>query len=72
MRHIRRFLKDELGQDLVEFSLLLAFVMFSVAGFGGGFELTMTGVSNTMNATFAEASSATHWGQTEHYGGTIR
>jgi Flp pilus assembly pilin Flp len=69
---MRRFLKDELGQDLVEFSLLLAFVMFSVAGFGGGFELTMQGVSNTLNASFADASAATHWTQVDHYGGTIR
>jgi Flp pilus assembly pilin Flp len=69
---MRRFLKDEQGQDLVEFSLLLAFVMFTVVGFGGGFQLSFVSVAGTLNSTLAAAGAAIRLGKTEHFGNAIR
>lgn len=66
------FLEDEQGQDLVEFALLLAFALFGVIAFGGGFQFSIKGVSSSMNTTLAAADAATQWARTAHFGGTTR
>ena len=56
--NIRRFLKDEQGQDLVEFSLLVAFVMFTVVGIAAGYQMAIAGVTATTNSNLAAAAAA--------------
>jgi len=53
-------LKDEQGQDLVEYSLLLAFVMFAVVGLASGFQSSIAGVAGITNSHLAVATAATH------------
>jgi len=69
---MRRFLRDDQGQDLLEFSLLLALVMFAVIGFGGGFQQSLAGVTGAMKSTLAAASDATHWAKMRHFGSSAR
>ena len=57
---MRRLLKDEQGQDLVEYSLLLAFVMFTVTGLITGYEIYIAGVASITNQNLAAAAAAIH------------
>jgi len=54
---MRRILKDEQGQDLVEYSLLLAFVMFTVAGLITSYDLYIAGVAGITNQNLAAAAA---------------
>jgi len=69
---MRRFFRDEQGQAVVEFSLLLAFAVLAVIGFGSGFQLSTAGVTSSMHSTLAAASDATHLAKTRHFGSAIR
>jgi Flp pilus assembly pilin Flp len=55
---MRRLLQNEQGQDLVEYSLLLAFVMFTVTGLALGFQYSIAGVVGTTKANLAAATAA--------------
>jgi Flp pilus assembly pilin Flp len=56
-----RFLRDEQGQDLVEYTLLLAFVCLASAalfiGAGGSINLIWTTANSRLNAAAAAAGS---------------
>jgi Flp pilus assembly pilin Flp len=55
---MRRFLQNEQGQDLVEFSLLLAFVMFTAIGLALGFQHSIAGVAGVTKSNLAAATAA--------------
>jgi Flp pilus assembly pilin Flp len=57
MRHL---LQNEQGQDLVEYSLLLAFVMFTLIGIALGFQHSIVGVAGVTNSNLAAASAAVY------------
>jgi Flp pilus assembly pilin Flp len=45
MKAIRSFLRDEQGQDMIEYTLLIAFVLFTVVGLSSGFHGSIVGVA---------------------------
>lgn len=57
---IQRFLSDEKGTGLVEYTLLLAFVMFTVIGLAGGFHNSIAGVTSVTNSNLAAANTIVH------------
>jgi Flp pilus assembly pilin Flp len=54
MKFLKNFIKDEQGQDLIEYTLLLAFVALAAAalftGIGGSITNIWTGANTTMSA----------------------
>lgn len=52
-----RFWNEEEGQDLVEYSLLLAFIALAAVGLLSGVRTTISGLWSTINSTLATASS---------------
>ena len=57
MKYLKNFLKDERGQDLVEYTLLLAFVAIASAALfitAGG---SISNIWNVANTTLAEAAA---------------
>jgi Flp pilus assembly pilin Flp len=54
MRKIRKFLHEELAQDLIEYTLLLAFVALASAALFIGAGQSVTGVWTTANTTLAK------------------
>jgi len=55
---MQRFLKDEQGQDLVEFALLLAFVMFTTTGLAFGFQIYVAAMDGITKQNLAAATAA--------------
>jgi len=55
-----QFLRDEQGQDLVEYTLVLSFVLFAVVGLALGYHDSIAGVTSTTNSNLAQANAATH------------
>ena len=53
----RRFRNDEQGQALVEYTLLVAFVMFTIVGIAIGYHASISGVTRMTNANLAAAAS---------------
>lgn len=53
-----RFWKEEEGQDLVEYSLLLAFIALAAVGLLSGTRTTISGLWTTISNTLVSASSA--------------
>lgn len=52
-----KFWKEEEGQDLVEYSLLLAFIALAAVGLLSGTRTTISGLWSTINSTLASAST---------------
>jgi len=52
-----RFLREEDGQDLIEYTLLMAFVMFTIIGLASGFGSSVAGITSTSNSQVAFANS---------------
>jgi Flp pilus assembly pilin Flp len=52
-----RFWKEEEGQDLVEYSLLLAFIALAAVGLLSGTRNTISGLWSTINTTLSSAST---------------
>ncbi len=52
------FWKEEEGQDLVEYSLLLAFIALAAVGLLSGVRGTISGLWTTINSTLTSASTA--------------
>lgn len=52
-----RFLRDEQGQDLVEYTLLISFLMFTVIGLAIGFKASIAGITSTTNQNLSAANS---------------
>ena len=57
---IRSFLRDEQGQDMIEYTLLIAFVLFTVVGLSSGFHASVAGVAAVTNSNLAVANAAIH------------
>ena len=55
-RLLRQLWRDEEGQDLVEYSLLLAFIALAAIGLLSGVRVTIKGLWSTINSTLASAS----------------
>ena len=58
LRLTRALLIDDHGQDLVEYSLLLAFVLFTVIGLANGFGANIAGITSLSNAQIDAAAVA--------------
>jgi Flp pilus assembly pilin Flp len=54
---IRQFWNDEQGQDLVEYTLVVAFIMFTIVGIARGYHNSIAGVTNLTNSNLAAANS---------------
>jgi Flp pilus assembly pilin Flp len=55
-----QFIQDEQGQDLVEYTLILSFVLFAVVGLAVGYTNSVAGVTSTTNSNLALANGVTH------------
>ena len=55
---IRRFRNDEQGQSSVEYTLLLAFIVFAIIGLAEGYHASISGVAGVTNSSLAAAASA--------------
>jgi Flp pilus assembly pilin Flp len=51
------FLRNDDGQDLVEYTLLLAFVMFTMTGLARGFGLSIAGIVHVSASQIAAANT---------------
>jgi Flp pilus assembly pilin Flp len=58
MTYLRNFWKDEQGQDLIEYSLLMAFVALASAALFIGAGGTIKGIWSTTNSQLVAANSA--------------
>jgi Flp pilus assembly pilin Flp len=58
MKYVMNFLKDERGQDLVEYTLLLAFVALASAALFIGAGGSVSGIWNVANSRLAEANAS--------------
>jgi len=54
---LSQFLTREDGQDLVEYSLLLAFLMFTMIGLAIGFSGSIRGITSTSNSQISYANT---------------
>jgi len=52
------FLDDEQGQDLVEYSLILGFILFTVLGLAAGFKSSIAGITSLTNTHLSMANSS--------------
>jgi len=52
------FLRDEGGQDIVEYTLLVAFVAFTTALLTHGFTNSVEGITGVTNSNLGAAASA--------------
>lgn len=52
-----RFLGDEQGQDLVEYTLIISFLMFTVIGLAIGFKSSIAGITSVTNSNLSLANS---------------
>jgi len=57
MRQFHEFLTREDGQDLIEYSLLLAFVMFTIVGLTIGMSSSIKGIVNTSTSQIVYANN---------------
>jgi Flp pilus assembly pilin Flp len=55
-----RFLRDEQGQDLIEYTLLLSFLCFTVLGLAIGFKSSIAGITSVTNTNLSLANSVSH------------
>ena len=58
MTYLRNFWKDEQGQDLIEYSLLMAFVALASAALFLGAGKSITGIWSTTNSQLVAANSS--------------
>jgi Flp pilus assembly pilin Flp len=55
---VRRFWEEEQGQDMVEYSLLLAFIALAAVGLLTGVKTQIKGIWSTINSTLASTNAA--------------
>jgi Flp pilus assembly pilin Flp len=60
--HFRRFWRDEAGQDLIEYSLLITFIAIACMWFVGAGRNAVQGVWTTANTSATAANSAANGG----------
>jgi len=53
-----RFILDEQGQDLTEYTLLIVFILLAIIGLATGYSNSIAGVAAATNATLAKGSAA--------------
>ena len=58
MRHVTRFLHDDQGQDLIEYTLLIAFVALASAALFLGAGGSITTIWSATNTQLANAAAA--------------
>jgi Flp pilus assembly pilin Flp len=58
MKYLRMFLKDEQGQDVVEYTLLLAFVALASAALFVNAGASVNGIWRTANGILSNANSS--------------
>ena len=54
---LMNFLRDDKGQDLVEYTLVLAFVVFTVSGLARGFGASVAGIASVSASQVAAANT---------------
>jgi Flp pilus assembly pilin Flp len=59
MNFLKNFLKDEQGQDLIEYTLLLAFVALAAAALFTNIGASITSIWTSANTTIGTAPGAT-------------
>jgi Flp pilus assembly pilin Flp len=52
---VKRFLRDEGGQDLIEYTLLMAFIALASAALIGNLGMSVAGIWNKGNSTLSMA-----------------
>jgi Flp pilus assembly pilin Flp len=52
-----QFWSDDKGQDLIEYTLLMAFVMFTIIGLASGFGSSIVGITSTSNSQITYANT---------------
>ena len=57
MTYLRSFWKDEQGQDLIEYSLLMAFVALASAALFLGAGKSISGIWSTTNSQLVQANT---------------
>jgi Flp pilus assembly pilin Flp len=57
IRNLGRFFRDETGQDLIEYSLLIAFVALAGAAMFIGMGVSVNSIWSTANSRLAAANS---------------
>ena len=57
---VYRFWREENGQDLVEYTLLMAFVMFTIIGLASGFGSSIAGITSASNSQITYANNMVH------------
>jgi Flp pilus assembly pilin Flp len=57
MRRLHELLAREDGQDLIEYSLLLAFVLFTIIGLTAGFSGSIIGIAKVSNSQVSYANT---------------
>lgn len=58
MKFLNSFLKDEQGQDLIEYTLLLAFVALAAAALFTNVGTSVSGIWGTANTKMGDAATA--------------
>jgi Flp pilus assembly pilin Flp len=57
IRAVWHFLANEDGQDLIEYTLLLAFVMFTIVGLAVGMKASIQGITSTSTSQINYANT---------------
>jgi Flp pilus assembly pilin Flp len=60
MTYLKNFLKDEQGQDLVEYTLLLAFIALAIGALYTSMGNSVLGIWTKANTDLAAANTAAH------------
>ena len=60
LEFLRRFWNDEQGQSLVEYTLIVAFIMFTIISLANLFHSSISGVTSVTNSSLASARSVLH------------
>jgi Flp pilus assembly pilin Flp len=55
---LRAFCEDEEGQDMVEYSLLLAFIALAAVGLLNGVRIQIKGLWSTISSTLSSTNTA--------------
>jgi len=53
----KSLLREDEGQDLIEYTLLMAFIVFVVAGLAGGLGASVAGITGVSNSQIAAANT---------------
>jgi Flp pilus assembly pilin Flp len=54
---IRGFWGDEQGQSLLEYTLVVAFILFTIIGLAKGYHASISGITGVTNSNLAAANS---------------